>query len=134
MLDLTVRLYPFLLPNVCVLAAAFIEGNSEPDGECLCRMQMVLSGPALHRHKANPSPPPSLCSSSSLSPLQVLLHNYLISSLLKRHLESEHSLRMGAGPFTLKPAFVSKCSFCSLHNYDSENAMPSPMSKKVAAI
>lgn len=97
-----------------VVAPAFIEGNNQPDRQYLCRMQMVLSGPALYRQKANPSLSPSLYSSPLfLPPEKTLLHNYLISSLLKQLLDSEHSLCIGAGPFTPNPPLSLNAPFVS---------------------
>lgn len=41
----------------------------------------------------------------------------------------------GSWPIHSKPAFVSKCPFCSLHNYHSERMPYSPKrAKKVAAV
>lgn len=67
--------------------------------------------------------------------LQVLLHNYLISSLLKQHLESEHLRHIGAGPFTPNPSLSLNAPFCPLHNYHSERMPSTPKrAKKIAAV
>lgn len=134
-LDFTVCLHPFLLYiSMSISAPAFIEGNSEPDGQCLHRMQMVLSSPALHRQKANPSLSPSLCSSSSFPPPASspakLPHIISLETALGVRTLTAH----GSWPIHSEPAFVSKCPFCSLHNYHSENAILSQTSKKVAAV
>lgn len=130
-LDLTL-LYVFI--HFCCLmsisAPAFIEGNSEPDGQCLHRMQMVLSSPALHRQKANPSLSPSLCSSSSFPPPASspakLPHIISLETALGVRTLTAH----GSWPIHSEPAFVSKCPFCSLHNYHSERMPYSPKRAK----
>lgn len=117
-------------------APAFMEGSAGPDGQCLRRIQMALSAPPLRWHRANArrDPPSVWPSSASSPPWKFSLHNYLISSLLKQHLESEHLPRVEAG----KPAFVSKCPFCSLHNFHSERMPYTPKwatkKKKGAAV
>lgn len=75
----------------------------EPDRERLCRMQMALSAPTLRKLRAY------LPVSAPL-----LLHNYLISFLLKQHLELEHCLRRGAVPFTPESPFPLNASFVLL--------------------
>lgn len=106
-----------------VSVPAFIEGSGEPDGQCLRRIQMALSAPLLHWHRASARRDLPLSGRPlPLPPWKFSLHNYLISSLLKQHFESEHLPRVEAG----KPAFVSKCPFCSLHNFHSERMPYTP--------
>lgn len=83
----------------------FLQGQLlfEPDRERLCRMQMALSAPTLRKLRAY------LPVSAPL-----LLHNYLISFLLKQHLEFQHCLRRGAVPFTPESPFPLNASFVLL--------------------
>lgn len=110
----------FLLPNLCLGASFYwkqrwarrtVSAQNEDCATWSCSLQTQIT-------------------LSLLLFLQVLLHNYLISSLLKQLLESEHLRHIGAGPFTPKPSLSLNAPFCCLHNYHSERMPSTPRRAK----
>ena len=110
----------------------FIKGNCEPDGQCVHRMQMVLSGPLL-RYEFSPSLSPPFCSSQSFA-LHVLLHNCPISPLLKQYLESERVPCMGAGLFAQNPLLSLNAPFVPFIITIQRECHTLPNGKTVAAV
>lgn len=116
-------IFEYFFCSLSAWAPAFIESNSEPDGQCMCRMQMVLSGPALY---ARPSVSPSPCSSSFLAPCKFSC--IIASYRLPRNSTWSQNTRgvWEQGPFTPNPPLSVKAPFCSFHNYHSERMPNTP--------